>query len=644
MQLSELTSDQLLEWYTAESLRQRGYDVRPSSLEEVGTVRIESDDRKRQIDVHAQKLNAWGAKEHLLVECKCHTERIGAYSAEVFSTAVNEIRGKLDGDVQGLFISISKLGDTAKAHLTGKGIQTIDGPKVREFLGSLRYDAVIRARDREATSEQLLREYFFKIRYPVETFCHEINIKGVSQSKILESRLAYVPLLFYRFDASLETELPGISTACVLKKSFMFLIRFADHQRKICDNYEELTPDDLMPSANNLVQDRTIPSALLPAPNMLDPLIEQMAVEEALRRAESTIAYSPIIDEWNEDDPARLSERVYAEIDHRESIEVNDRRREDDDRILDLDQKISELEADSESHAEELREIGGLEETSRQIRHRAQLQGKITSARLRISGYEKQKWKIQARIDRDIELIRSKYDKLRKDAVKTTVIRADKSHLTSTQYAVWIPKFEGTLSMDASVQVPLEWNGASGLAVIGTCPQCGVPISNKNGALCNICLRLMCAEEVISCGKCTKIVCEMDSWNCPTCSNRWCNEEKKFSCSYCRTGLCLRCRIICTECGQVVCKHHSSICARCSRTLCQRDATCCPICSSFICKSDLTVCAGCKRRVCNLHTQPCPHCANVVCEECTRKRLNVRRLLKDRGREKRCILCIGQRN
>jgi hypothetical protein len=48
--------------------------------------------------------------------------------------------------------------------------------------------------------------------------------------------------------------------------------------------------------------------------------------------------------------------------------------------------------------------------------------------------------------------------------------------------------------------------------------------------------------------------------------------------------------------------------------------------------------------VCNLHTQPCPHCANVVCEECTRKRLNVRRLLKDRGREKRCILCIGQRN
>jgi hypothetical protein len=631
-----------LEWYTAEALRQRGYDVRPSTLEEIGNVRIESDDRKRQIDVHAQKLNAWGAKEHLLVECKCRTERIGANSAEVFSTAVNEIRGKLDGDVQGLFVSISKLGDTANAHLSGKGIQTIDGIKVREFLGNLRYDALIRTRDKEAASEQLLREYFFKIRYPADTFCEEIDIKGVSNSKILESRLAYVPLLSYRFEISLETELPGMTTTCAIRKSIMFLIRFVDHHPKICHEFEQIEPDELMPSANSLVQERTTPSALLPAPDMLDPLIEQLAVEEALHRAETKIAYSPIINEWNEDEPTTLTEKAYAEIEDRESVEVNDRRREDEDRILDLDQKISELEADSESYAEELREIDGLEETSRQIRHRAQLQGKITSARLRISGYEKQKSKIQARIDRDVDLIRTKYLKQKKEAVKTIVVRPEKSHLIQNQYVTWIPKFEGVLSLDGSVQVPVEWNGASGLAALGSCSQCGVAISNKNGSLCSICLRLICEEDSFSCSKCMRPVCETDSWSCPTCSKLWCTGENKLSCSFCGTGLCLGCRIICTECGRNVCERHSSKCVLCSRTLCQRHSTQCAMCASFICHADEIVCAGCNRSVCRIHTQPCHTCGRIVCEECVRKRLSVRRLLKERGREKRCVLCIDQ--
>lgn len=642
MQLSELTSDQLLEWYAAQALRQRGYDVKPSKLEEIGTVRIESDDRKRQIDVHAQKLNAWGAREHLLVECKCRTERIGALSAEVFSTAVNEIRGKLDGDVQGLFISVSKLGDTAKAHLIGKGIQIIDGPKVRELLGNLQFDALLRARDRETASEQLLREYFFKVRFPTESFCENIDIKGAPSTKTLESRLAYVPLLFYRFEVPLEAELPGMSTTCVMKKSVMFLIRFVDHRPTICDDFEGIRPDELTPSANNLVQERTTPSALLPAPNMLDPLIEQLALEEAARRSETKIAYSPIIDEWNEDDPTRLIEKAYAEIDQRESVEVNDRRRDDDDRILDLDQKISELQADLESHAEELREIDGLEETSRQVRHRARLQSGITSARLRISAYEKRKLQVQARIDHDVDLIRTKYEKQKKEAVKTLTIRPERSHLIPTQYAIWIPKFEGTLSLGANVQVPVEWNGGSGLAVLGSCSQCGVVISNDNGALCSICLKLMCEAHSITCSKCLTVVCASDSWSCPTCSMQWCKREQKLSCSSCGIGLCLNCRIFCTECGQVVCKRHSSTCTRCNRTLCQRHATCCAICSSFICPADLISCAGCGRSVCRAHTQPCPNCARIVCPECSRKRLNVRRLLKEHGREKRCVLCINQ--
>lgn len=81
--------------------------------------------------MHATRLNALGGTEHLLVECKCRSDPIGASSAEVFSTAVNEIRGRLSGNVQGLFVSTSELGESARAHLSGKGIQIIDGDDKR---------------------------------------------------------------------------------------------------------------------------------------------------------------------------------------------------------------------------------------------------------------------------------------------------------------------------------------------------------------------------------------------------------------------------------------------------------------------------------------------------------------------------------
>lgn len=150
-------------------------------------------------------------------------------------------------------------------------------------------------------------------------------------------------------------------------------------------------------------------STLLPRPNILDPLVAQLATTEALRRGETTIHYSPLTGEWTEGDSAGLRERRIAEIEGREEVELNERRRDDDDRILDLDQKIREAQADLESHAEQLREIGGLEETSRQVRHRAQLQGKITAARLKIAGYNEHKHQIQARIDHDLDLTRTKY-------------------------------------------------------------------------------------------------------------------------------------------------------------------------------------------------------------------------------------------
>ncbi len=111
--------------------------------------------------------------------------------------------------------------------------------------------------------------------------------------------------------------------------------------------------------------------------------------------------------------------------------------------------------------------------------------GRLCKVRLHrldfISGYEKQKRQIQARIDRDVDLIRTKYQKQKKEAVKTLVVRPEKSQLVPTEYAVWIPKFEGTLSLDAKVQLPVEWNGASGLAALGTCSRCGVIIQTKMG-------------------------------------------------------------------------------------------------------------------------------------------------------------------
>jgi hypothetical protein len=102
MQLGKLSPDRLLEWYTARALEAKGYRVRPKTLEELGNVRIPSGDRERQIDVHAIKQELFRT-ENLLVECKCYTEKIPVQQAETFSTAVDQIRGRLDGSVQGLF-------------------------------------------------------------------------------------------------------------------------------------------------------------------------------------------------------------------------------------------------------------------------------------------------------------------------------------------------------------------------------------------------------------------------------------------------------------------------------------------------------------------------------------------------------------
>lgn len=386
----------------------------------------------------------------------------------------------------------------------------------------------------------------------------------------------------------------------------------------------------------------SLPSTLLSRPNMQDPLIEGLARAEALRRGQVTIHYSPILGEWVEGDPARLIERANAEIDAGEQAEINKRRREDHDRLLDLDQKITELEADIESHTEELNAIDGLEETSRQVRHRAALQGKVTAARHRLAGHKKQKEEIETEIYRDVQQIEKKFENQKSEAVKQRVVNPDRNQLSPDEYAVWIPRFKGILCLDGKTQLPIQWNGVSGFANLGSCPHCGIIITQDNGALCNICLKVVCQEDSITCNKCKAVVCASDLWECQACGKQLCGREPKFDCSFCNIKLCQNCRIICTECGVTVCKQHSSSCARCTRTLCQRHAITCPICESVVCRAELISCQGCNRTICRAHTAPCPNCSKIVCQDCTKKRLNIRRLLKVHGRENRCVLCINQ--
>src|SRR5208282_2690684 len=115
MQPANLPPERLLEWYTARALEKQGYDVRPKEIAELGNVRVPSDDRERQIDVLAIRHELFRT-ENLLVECKCHSEKIPVHQVEVFSTAVRGIRGKLEGTVQGLFVSMSELVDSAQQH------------------------------------------------------------------------------------------------------------------------------------------------------------------------------------------------------------------------------------------------------------------------------------------------------------------------------------------------------------------------------------------------------------------------------------------------------------------------------------------------------------------------------------------------
>lgn len=644
MQLSKLKSDQLLEWYTAEALRRHGYDdVQPSSLEEIGKVRIESDDRARQIDVYAIRTNALGLTEHLLVECKRHNEPVDSRAAEIFSTAVDAIRGKLSGPVQGLFVSTSELGESARSHLRGKGIQIKEGAELRAFLGSSQYDAIIHASTRE-NSPETLEEYFGKIHFPIDEIIKTIRIDGVTSLKAQNSEITYVPLVLWEFNIPLKSQLPGTSMTCALTREVKFMVRFFDNQPVICDEFEHIRADDLVDLPKNLVKERTLPSTLLDQPDMLDPFVERLVWKEALQRGQTTIHYAPIIDEWIEGDPCSLRQRAIVEIEEREQTETNERRRDYDKRIFDLESDITKAEAVIDSTTEKLQSIDGLEESPRQTRHRAELQGKLTEANHLLEGFRRQRYEILKRIDREIEPITRKYQKQKAECVREIVIQPDRNQLAPTKELVWIPKLKGAVLLNEGTQVPLEWNGVSGQIRLGVCPHCKNTITYDNGALCYICLRIVCREDSITCNKCLKIACTSDLWGCPTCGRRWCIKERKSSCILCKVELCQECRIICTDCGEIVCTQHSRRCSRCERMLCQRDAISCTICSSLVCHSEVTHCEGCGRLICRTHTAACPNCLSVVCQDCKRKHLphSIRRVLKAHGRESRCILCINR--
>jgi len=640
MQTQKLPPERLLEWYTARALERQGYRVRPKSIDELGNVLVQGGDRERQVDVYAVRTELFRT-ENLLVECKCHQARIQVSEAEVFSTSVREIRGSLSGSVQGLFVSISELTPSAKAHLQKQGIEIVDGANVRNLIGDTAYTEVTRALLETEDSHQ----YYGRISFSAESIAKILQIRGVEAISLQEIEARYDPVAYCKAEISCKREIQSVRKPILYKRCVTFGLSFPEREPKIHDVIDGMNMEALAREAGNLTETASLGiSRTSVSPVLSDPLIHSLLVVEACRRGRSVIHYSEILEDWAEDVES-LRARVFEKLREMEESETRERKARDENRIFDLEQKIAETEADLEAHRTELAAIGGLEETARQTRHRASLQAKASRAERLLRDYRSQKSRISERLSDDLNATERKFEKMRSEAVKQFVVEPEPSEVTTDAYIIWLPAFRATarLGVDSKhVEIPIKWNGTSGAAELGKCKTCGTEISSRGGSLCFACMHLICEPHTEKCSYCSRLLCEDDVWVCPLCAKRLCQNEQRFVCASCNTTGCSECRFVCTECGAHLCKNHVAACRRCGRTLCTTHKLVCELCRCTLCSSDVEACAGCRRAICRSHFAICPRCGTKVCQECLRAKMTMRAALRGKLRETRCVFCLNK--
>jgi hypothetical protein len=631
LQLSELTSDQLLEWYTAEALRQQGWQVQPETPEELGKVRVpsSSQDRERQVDVYATRTGL--ILENLIVECKCHKDKIPADDAESFSHGVSQIRGALGGSVQGIFVSMSELTDGARNVLEKQGIVVFEGTKVKDLIGHTAYAEVTR------TLLAKTEDYYGKICFLPESIEKTLQVRGASTVSLQSVEAQYDPVIYCMADISCEKDIHSIRKPIHYKRKLEFLVLFRDGKLAVCDVVDGLNAGALRREAQNL--NATAPQGIrtsLAIPNPSSPLVQSSLVNEARKRGRVVIYYSETLQDWKED-AEELRARAVEKIREMEESDTREREREDQGKLYDLKRQIDKAEADLEEYHHRL---STLDEQSSDV---LRLKGKIKKAERTRRDCQSHYSEISERLSDDLDAIARRFEKTRSEAIKELAIIPETSEVSLDAYIVWLPVFHATARLAADskhVDLPIEWNGMSGAAELGYCKTCGIMITSRGGSLCFACMHLVCESHTARCSNCQKSLCRDDVWACPFCGKRLCLDEQRFVCSICKTTGCIECRFICTDCGIHLCKNHAAACARCGRTLCSTHKVTCELCEYVVCSSELERCAGCNRAVCHDHLVICPRCGKRICEQCLRAKMTVRSVLRGNLREKRCVFCL----
>ena len=632
LQLSELTSDQLLEWYTAEALRQQGWQVQPETPEELGKVRVpsSSQDRERQVDVYATRTGL--ILENLIVECKCHKDKIPADDAESFSHGVSQIRGALGGSVQGIFVSISEFTDGARNVLEKQGIAVFEGTKVKDLIGHTAYAEVTR------TLLAKTEDYYGKISFPPESIEKTLQVRGASTVSVQSIEAQYDPVIYCIAGISCGKDILSIRKPIHYKRKLEFLALFRDGKLVVCDVVDGVNAEALRREAQNL--NATAPQGIRTSPaipNPSSPLVQSSLVNEACKRGRVVIYYSETLQDWKED-AEELRPRAVEKIREMEESDIREREREDQGKLYDLKRQIDKAEADLEEYHHRL---STLDEQSSDV---PRLKGKIKKAERTRRDCQSHYSEISERLSDDLDAIARRFEKTKSEAVKELAIIPETSEVSLDAYIVWLPVFHATARLAADskhVDLPIEWNGMSGATELGYCKTCGIMITSRGGSLCFACMHLVCESHTERCSSCQKPLCRDDVWACPLCGKRLCLDEQRFVCSICKTTGCLECRFICTDCGIHLCKNHAAACARCDRTLCPTHKVTCELCEYVVCSSELERCTGCNRAVCRDHLVICPKCGTKVCNECLRGKATVRAMLGGKMRETRCVFCVN---
>jgi len=469
-----------------------------------------------------------------------------------------------------------------------------------------------------------------------------VKIRGLPNLSFKQVKGAYFPVLHCEAEVFSKREIPELKRPISYRKKMTFAMVFEGIAPRFCDQIEGVLLENLSRDSRKLSKEIELAVTGSP-PDVSSPLVRSLILTEASKRGTGKILYSEIVEDWTQDDFELFTEKVLSRIEESEESELNERKDRDENRLLDLEQRIVETEADLKAYTGEFDETSGLPETPKQRRHRASLGAKASAAEHRLSGYRLQRSKITEKLSHDLDSIRNKYEKMRANAIKELTLRPEPSEISLDTYIVWLPRFQGDLEVSPSRSFPIIWNGMSGLANIGLCKVCGISLTNSNASICSACTELICEQDTVTCDQCAKVLCKFDSWTCPSCASLLCKDEATFACATCGTRACFKCRNFCTECGRTLCTTHTSKCSRCKTPLCNLHALSCPICSNTVCNAEVQVCLGCRRSVCSVHINPCPKCGNRICTTCVQEKRSVRALVRGRLHEVRCVFCIEQK-